>query len=203
MQMIPSISVSGGFPAIFIPLSIVISVSVFKDFFEDLKRKASDRKINSMRTLVLDPGVDRDRLWRELHIGNLIKVKKDEEFPADVILLRTSDEKQNCFIETKNLDGETNLKYKKVKPELVKTFSKYKDTDLGTVREKFNYEKPNPYIHSFTGSVGNVPLDNNNVVLRGCSLKITNWVVCLVIYTGVDTKIMLNSNQTRRKKSRL
>ena len=91
MQMIPSISVSGGFPAIFIPLSIVISVSVFKDFFEDLKRKASDRKINNMRTSVLDPGIYRDRLWRELHIGNLIKVKKDDEFPADVILLRTSD----------------------------------------------------------------------------------------------------------------
>jgi phospholipid-transporting ATPase len=42
MQMIKSISVSGGFPVIFIPLSIVVGVSAFKDFYEDLKRKFSD-----------------------------------------------------------------------------------------------------------------------------------------------------------------
>ncbi len=42
MQMIPQISVSGGFPVIFIPLSIVVGVSAIKDFYEDLKRKASD-----------------------------------------------------------------------------------------------------------------------------------------------------------------
>ena len=90
-----------------------------------------------------------------------------------------------------------------MKPELVSALAKYKETDLGTIREKFNYEKPNPYIHSFTGSFNNVPLDNNNVVLRGCSLKIIDWVIGLVIYTGIDTKIMLNSNKTRRKKSRL
>ncbi len=48
-----------------------------------------------------------------------------------------------------------------------------------------------------------MPLDNSNIVLRGCSLKITEWVTGLVIYTGVDTKIMLNSNKTRQKKSRL
>ncbi len=48
-----------------------------------------------------------------------------------------------------------------------------------------------------------MPLDNNNIVLRGCSLKITQWVTGVVIYTGVDTKIMLNSNKPRQKKSRL
>lgn len=42
MQMIPQISVSGGFPVIFVPLSIVIGVSAIKDFYEDLKRKNSD-----------------------------------------------------------------------------------------------------------------------------------------------------------------
>lgn len=78
MQMIPSISVSGGFPVIFIPLSIVISVSVFKDFFEDLKRKTSDKAINSRRAIVLDPGIFRERFWRELRIGNIVKIKKGE-----------------------------------------------------------------------------------------------------------------------------
>ncbi len=40
--MIPQISVSGGFPVIFIPLNIVVGVSAIKDFYEDLKRKNSD-----------------------------------------------------------------------------------------------------------------------------------------------------------------
>lgn len=43
MQMIPSISVSGGFPVIFMPLAIVVGTSAIKDYYEDLKRKKSDR----------------------------------------------------------------------------------------------------------------------------------------------------------------
>jgi phospholipid-transporting ATPase len=68
---------------------------------------------------------------------------------------------------------------------------------------EFEYERPNPFIYSFTGSHRGIPLDNNNIVLRGCSIKITKWVTGVVIYTGVDSKIMLNSNKSRQKKSRL
>lgn len=77
--------------------------------------------------------------------------------------------------------------------------------ELYGIRLKFNYERPNPFIYSFTGSLaeGRVPLDNNNIALRGCGLKATQWVVGVVIYSGVDSKIMLNSNKTRQKKSRL
>lgn len=77
--------------------------------------------------------------------------------------------------------------------------------ELYGIRLQFNYERPNPFIYSFTGSLGEgrVPLDNNNIALRGCGLKATQWVVGVVIYSGVDSKIMLNSNKTRQKKSRL
>lgn len=73
---------------------------------------------------------------------------------------------------------------------------------------EFLYERPNPYIHTFSGKCAlpndrNVVLDNNNVVLRGCCLRITKFIVGVVIYTGYDSKIMLNSNKTRQKKSRL
>jgi len=49
-----------------------------------------------------------------------VRVHQNERFPADVILLQSSDEKMTCFIETKNLDGETNLKHKQVKFDLGK-----------------------------------------------------------------------------------
>lgn len=42
----------------------------------------------------------------------MIKVYKDENFPADVILVKSSDKSRVCYLETKNLDGETNLKQK-------------------------------------------------------------------------------------------
>lgn len=54
MQMIPQITVSGGFPVIFIPLSIVVGVSAIKDFYEDLKRKKSDYEINGKKTMLID-----------------------------------------------------------------------------------------------------------------------------------------------------
>jgi len=42
----------------------------------------------------------------------IVKIRKDELFPADLILLNSSGPKGICYIETKNLDGETNLKHK-------------------------------------------------------------------------------------------
>jgi phospholipid-transporting ATPase len=85
----------------------------------------------------------------------------------------------------------------------IKDMKGAREGELFELRKEFNYERPNPFIYSFTGTHGDIALDNNNIVLRGCTLKITQWVTGLVIYTGVDTKIMLNSNKARSKKSRL
>jgi phospholipid-translocating ATPase len=46
-------------------------------------------------------------------------------------------------------------------------------------------------------------IENSNVVLRGCSLKINEWAIGLCVYTGHETKILLNSGSQKRKISKL
>jgi len=47
-----------------------------------------------------------------------VKIFRDEFFPADLLVLGSSEKKNVCYIETKNLDGETNLKNKKAHKDL-------------------------------------------------------------------------------------
>ena len=58
-------------------------------------------------------------------------------------------------------------------------------------------EKQNSDLYQFSGylkiSGQTYGLDINNFLLKGANLKNTEWVVGLVMYTGKDTKIMLNS----------
>ena len=59
------------------------------------------------------------KLWKDVHVGTILKIKQDEFFPSDLILLNSSAPKGICYIETKNLDGETNLKHKQGVKDLV------------------------------------------------------------------------------------
>lgn len=61
--------------------------------------------------------------WRNIRIGNLIQVNRDEPIPADLIIVYSSNPGGTCYVETKNLDGETNLKIKKVPSKLMACFS--------------------------------------------------------------------------------
>jgi P-type E1-E2 ATPase len=96
------------------PLTFVIFISMLKDIFEDFKRHASDKKENTKKVLVgnYEKGTFEEKMWETLTVGSIVKVKRDEPFPADLIILNSSLSKGLCYIETKDLDGETNLKHK-------------------------------------------------------------------------------------------
>lgn len=112
IQLIPSISISNGVPTIYIPLVAIVVVTAVKDFYEDYKRKKSDREENESECHVLHDGVFQKMQWQDIRVGDIVKVKKDQFFPCDMLVLNSSEPKGLCYIETKGLDGETNLKQK-------------------------------------------------------------------------------------------
>lgn len=96
------------------PLLFVIGVSMIKDVFEDRKRYLSDQEENLRPAKYIKLGQNNfiDCKATVIKVGCFVKVQQDEYFPCDLILLNSSLPKGIAYIETKGLDGETNLKAK-------------------------------------------------------------------------------------------
>jgi len=106
--------------------------------------------------------------------------------PADIILLRSSDPQNICFIETANLDGESNLKQK----EIVLNHDGW-PFDLSDFRYYLRAEQPNIDLGSFHGSIHHFEdpkksssIYMKNMLLRGCVLRNTDSVIGMVVYAG-------------------
>ena len=138
LQCIPQISATGGWPTILMPLMTIVMITMVKDGYEDYKRYKSDQEENNKQALVIRNGQETPVpiKWKDVLVGDVLLVNKNEYFPADLILLGTSHfKKGQAYIETKNLDGETNLKTKSLPSDLKgKIMSKQDVTkgDLGS-----------------------------------------------------------------------
>lgn len=130
LQTIDLISISNGKSAMAFPLVLVISLSMIKDAYEDYKRKKNDDSENNAQCRVFDGSRFVPKKWYEVYCGDILKLENDESIPADILILSTSDEKGNCFVETKNLDGETNLKLKSTQKKLFEHFTNKENDQL-------------------------------------------------------------------------
>lgn len=141
-------------------------------------------------------------------MGDLVLLRDNEQVPADIIVLSTSNNDNVCFVETKNLDGETNLKVRK---GLKATASINAEEDLEHAKFIVDSEPPHANLYAYNGVLKYrsgthqkiEPITINELLLRGCSLRNTSWVIGLVIFTGADTKIMLNGGETPSKRSKI
>ena len=122
--------------------------------------------------------------WQDLAVGNIVRVKTDETVPADILLLSSSSSEKTCYLDTAAIDGETNLKQKSI-PSCFLNYQKPEEASF-----ELQCDPPNDDIYHFRGriflsmGVNPHPCDNNNFMLRGCVLRITDYVDGLVVYGG-------------------
>jgi magnesium-transporting ATPase (P-type) len=178
---------------------------MIKEAAEDIRRYQSDNKANAKKIQRLYNNQYSFVKWEDLRVGDIIKVNSDEAVPADIVILYSPLEMGMLNIETTNLDGETNLKTRQA-VQFQGLEIDFMD-DPSSFSHFVTVDKPNPNLYLFNGSIsiGNskIPIDNKNVVLRSCSLRNTSFVLGLVVYTGQETKIMMNSSKSPFKRTKL
>ena len=144
--------------------------------------------------------------WEDLHVGDFVKILNNESIPADILICATSEEEDVAFVETKNLDGETNLKSRHAVPPL----RRFRDAQACANPDnsfEIQCDRPDTNMYRLNGNVvmekQTSPVDLSMTLLRGTVLRNTKWVIGVVLFTGLDSKIVLNSGGTPSKRSKV
>ncbi|XP_006895390.1 PREDICTED: probable phospholipid-transporting ATPase IM [Elephantulus edwardii] len=202
LQLIPEISSLTWFTTI-VPLVLVITMTAVKDATDDYFRHKSDNQVNNRQSAVLIEGKLQSEKWMNVKVGDIIKLENNQFVAADLLLLSSSEPHGLCYIETAELDGETNLKVRhalSVTSELGAEISKLAKFDGIVV-----CEAPNNKLDKFTGILSwkdsKYSLNNEKIILRGCVLRNTSWCFGMVIFAGPDTKLMQNSGKSKFKRT--
>ncbi|KAK2466656.1 hypothetical protein APHAL10511_000914 [Amanita phalloides] len=144
-------------------------------------------------------------LWEDVRVGDFLKLEDGDFLPADMMICSTSEEEDVAFVETKNLDGETNLKSRHAVPSLVHLRTAADCVNAGSFQ--INCDRPDTDLYRFNANVERdgekTAVDSSTTLLRGTVLRNTNWLIGIVLFTGLDTKIVLNSGNTPSKRSRV
>ncbi|KAG8926721.1 hypothetical protein FRC02_008713 [Tulasnella sp. 418] len=206
IQQIPGVSPTNRYTTI-VPLGLVLLASAFKETEEDLKRHQSDAELNARKAQVLsESGTFVDQRWREIRVGDVVRLQSDDFIPADLILLASSEPEGLCYIETSNLDGETNLKIKQANTQTAKLTAPHLVAQLnGYMRS----EQPNNSLYTYEGTMvlntngteRSIPMSPDQILLRGAQLRNTPWAYGLVVFTGHETKLMRNATATPIKRT--
>ena len=215
-QFIPDIKV--GFLFAYVsPLCVVVFVSLLKELIDDVNRRIQDIKTNSTKVTTIQfvkhPKQKNSirelkrlkKSYSNLKIGDIIELNKDEQVPADIIVLKTFNESEdsNTFIRTDQLDGETDWKLRKA-PGITQQLNEAQILELNGF---INYEPPSKFIYNFEGFIA-VKNEEGNIIKEALGLENTMWestilatekIIGIVIYTGKETRARMNSSSPKIK----
>uniref|UniRef100_A0A2K5S6Y4 Phospholipid-transporting ATPase n=1 Tax=Cebus imitator TaxID=2715852 RepID=A0A2K5S6Y4_CEBIM len=186
LQGIPDLSTLPWF-SLFAPMICLLFIRAARDLADDIGRHKSDRAINNRPCQILMGKSFTWKKWKDLCVGDVVCLHKDSIVPADMLLLASTEPSSLCYVETVDIDGETNLKFRQA---LTVTHQ-----ELTTVRNMASFqgtvtcEAPNSRLHRFVGCLEwndqKYSLDIGNLLLRGCKIRNTDTCYGLVIYAGM------------------
>lgn len=207
LQQIPGLSPTNRYTTI-APLLIVLLISAGKELVEDYRRKQADNALNTSKARVLRGTSFTETKWINVGVGDVVRVESEEPFPADLVLLASSEPEGLCYIETANLDGETNLKIKQALPE---TSTMVSPSELSRLGGRIKSEQPNSSLYTYEatltmqagGGEKELSLNPEQLLLRGATLRNTPWIHGVVVFTGHETKLMRNATATPIKRTKV
>uniref|UniRef100_A0A7N8YBR9 Phospholipid-transporting ATPase n=1 Tax=Mastacembelus armatus TaxID=205130 RepID=A0A7N8YBR9_9TELE len=178
-----------------LPLFFVITVTAIKQGYEDWLRHKADNAVNQCPVHVVQHGKVVRKQSRKLKVGDVVLVKEDETFPCDLILLSSSRDDGTCYVTTASLDGESS--------------HKVTEKEVDSIHATIECEQPQPDLYKFVGRINIYmenepvarPLGSENLLLRGATLKNTEYIYAVAIYTGMETKMALNYQSKCQKRS--
>jgi phospholipid-transporting ATPase len=232
LQCVPAISNTGNLPTNLPVLMFILAVDGVLAIIEDRRRHRADKEANSAHCQIVtrtfhgdastfgaqatsDPEVS-TILWSQLTVGTVVKLHNRETAPADLLILSVAEPNPKepggiCYVETKSLDGETNLK---LRHACDATLHAQTAQQVSHLQGYLRCENPNKVIGRFDGTLTVVPPTSpaddisqaqpqpvaiKNILLRGCQLRNTDWIYGLVVNTGPDTKIMQSAAKPQPK----
>lgn len=189
-----------------LPLFFVITVTAIKQGYEDWLRHNSDNEVNGAPVYVVRSGGLVKTRSKNIRVGDIVRIAKDEIFPADLVLLSSDRPDGSCHITTASLDGETNLKTHVAVPEtaVLQTVA-----NLDTLIAVIECQQPEADLYRFMGRMIITqqmeeivrPLGPESLLLRGARLKNTKEIFGVAVYTGMETKMALNYKSKSQKRS--
>ena len=220
IQSIPVISPLTSLTAI-IPLIFVLGVSMIREFIEDWSRKNYDDLNNKEEVIVFRDGSFKKDHSQSLRIGEIIIVTEGKTIPADMILIDSGLREGIAYVETSSLDGEKALKFKLANKQTIGVFSESNKREINfrnlIISGDVEICPPNQNLYEIYGKIKfylqkDDKIKANNVIyqistkefiLKGSILRNSNWIIGVIVYTGMNNKIILNSKNPRTKISKV
>ncbi|XP_036730274.1 probable phospholipid-transporting ATPase IIB isoform X4 [Balaenoptera musculus] len=201
-QFVPALKI-GYLYTYWAPLGFVLAVTIMREATDEFRRFQRDKEVNSQLYSKLTVRGKMQVKSSDIQVGDLIIVEKNQRIPSDMVFLRTSEKAGSCFIRTDQLDGETDWKLR-VAVSCTQRLPAL--GDLFSINAYVYAQKPQLDIHSFEGTFTRE--DSDPPIHESLSIENTLWastvvasgtVIGVVIYTGKETRSVMNTSNPKNK----
>lgn len=198
LQIFPNTTTTKGNPTMYQPLAFIVFVSALRAASEDWQRHKADNLRNGYKYKVLRGKEFVDVRSGDITPGCIVKIKKNDMVPADMVFIGSQLAKGHCFIDKANLNGETTLE---VLSSLQATRPFCKDeASLAEFEFDIEYEPPNKRFDSLRAHISvyapsgeriEVPANGKALLMRETNLKNCEYIYGIVVRSPPNSESLL------------